>query len=277
MVKKKAAKKKSTSKASAKKKSPVHVLVTGGGKGIGAAISEAFAALGARVTIVGRDKAALSKHIANIKKKKKAASLFATTCDVTSEKSVAKAFAEARKKFGPIKILVNNAGGADTAPFIMTSSELWDAMIAQNLKGAFLCAKEVLAEMLVGNFGRIINISSTAGLDGFPYVSAYCAAKHGLVGMTRALSVELYGSPVTVNAICPGFTETDMFKKSLDIAAKKTGRSKVEIRDEFRRMNPHGQLVKPKEIADAVLWLCLPDQDELNGKSVVLPGGDVIN
>lgn len=270
-------KKKKAAKKKAQKKNPVHVLITGGGKGIGAAISEAFASLGARVTIVGRDAKALSGHISRVKKKKSSVKMFAVKCDVTDENEVAKAFDKARAHFGPIQILVNNAGGTDTAPLGRTTTELWDEMLSQNLTSAFICSREVLGEMLAQSFGRIINISSTAGLTGFPYVAAYCAAKHGVVGLTRALSTELDGSQVTVNAVCPGFTETDMFKRALETAAKATGRSKTEIRNEFKAMNPMGELVKPGDVAEAVLWLCLPDQDLMSGKSVILPGGDVID
>ncbi len=230
-----------------------HAVVTGGGTGIGAAVAEALAGQGAKVTLMGRTVARLQAEVARI-----SGAGQACAADVTDPSSVSAAFARGVETFGPVDILVNNAGVAKSAPFGRTDLELWHEMLAVNLTGVYLCCREALPPMLKNGFGRIVNIASTAGLTGYAYTSAYCAAKHGVVGLTRSLALETAKSSVTVNVVCPGYTETDMLKRTVENIMKKTGRSEAEARAEIVKGCPQGRLVTPQEVANAVLWLCLP-------------------
>jgi NAD(P)-dependent dehydrogenase (short-subunit alcohol dehydrogenase family) len=173
-------------------------------------------------------------------------------------------------------VLVNNAGAAESAPFSRTDVDLLERMLAVNVKGAFLCTQAVLPAMLAAKYGRIVNIASTAGLTGYAYVSAYVAAKHALVGFTRALALETAKSGVTVNAVCPGFTDTDLVARSVQTIAAKTGRSPDEARAELAKTNPMGRLVTPQEVAAAVGFLCLPDAAAVTGQAIVVAGGEVM-
>lgn len=246
-----------------------HAVVTGGGSGIGFAIARALAGAGARVTLIGRDRARLDRAAAGL------AAAQAIAADVSDDDAVAAAFRRAADEFGPPAILVNNAGQAESAPFHRTDPALWQRMIAVNLTGAYLCCRAVLPAMLAQDYGRIVNIASTAGLKGYAYVTAYCAAKHGLVGLTRALAMETARTGVTVNAVCPGYTDTDMVAESVGRIVAKTGRSAEQARAELARGNPQGRLVEPREVAAAVLFLCGPDAAAMTGQAIAVAGGEV--
>ena len=196
--------------------------------------------------------------------------------DVTDPESVKKAFESARGRFGEIAILVNNAGQAASAPFLKTDAALWRKMMAVNLDGTFHCTQAALAGMLAAGWGRIINIASTAGLTGYGYVTAYCAAKHGVVGLTRALAVEVATKGVTVNAVCPGFTDTDIVKEAVANIVAKTGRTAEQAQAELASRNPQKRLVRPEEVANAVAWLCLPGSEAITGQAIAVAGGELM-
>jgi NAD(P)-dependent dehydrogenase (short-subunit alcohol dehydrogenase family) len=245
-----------------------HALVTGGGSGIGAAVASRLAEAGARVTVLGRDVEKLARQAERI-------GAFAVAADVTDEGAVEAAFTQAVERFGPVAILVNNAGAAPSAPFLKTSRAQWDGALAVNLTGAFLCAKAALPGMTAAGWGRVVNVASTAGLKGYAYVAAYCAAKHGLVGLTRALAQEVAKTGVTVNAVCPGFTDTDLVARSVETITAKTGRSAEDARAALAASNPQGRLITTDEVASAVVWLCLPDSGAVNGAALPVAGGEV--
>jgi NAD(P)-dependent dehydrogenase (short-subunit alcohol dehydrogenase family) len=245
----------------------LHALVTGGGSGIGAATARRLSRAGARVTVLGRDRTKLDAVAGEVG--------VAVAADVADAAAVAAAFAEARDRHGPIDILVNNAGAARSAPFKATTPELWAEMLGVNLTGAYLCAREVLPAMAERGFGRVVNVASTAGLKGYAYVSAYVAAKHGLVGLTRALAVEYAKTGVAVSAVCPGFTDTDLVARSVETIAAKTGRSPDAARAELAAANPQGRLITPDEVASAIAWLCLPENGAANGAILPVAGGEV--
>ena len=194
---------------------------------------------------------------------------------MSDESQVHSAFDEARAARGPLAILVNNAGQAESAPFARTSLELWQRMLAVNLTGSFLCAQAALPDMLAAGHGRIVNIASTAGQRGYAYVAAYVAAKHGVIGLTRALALEVAKKGVTVNAVCPGYTETDILRESIANVVAKTGRSEAEARAGFAAGNPQGRIVQPGQVADAVRWLCGDAAAAITGQSISVSGGEV--
>jgi NAD(P)-dependent dehydrogenase (short-subunit alcohol dehydrogenase family) len=200
----------------------------------------------------------------------------AIRCDVTNEVDVGAAFAEARQTFGPVAILINNAGAADSAPFLRTSLELFQRMLDVNLIGTFLCSRAALPDMLEAGFGRIVNVASIAGLKGAAYVSAYCAAKHGVVGLTRALALETATKGITVNAVCPSYTDTDMVRDAIANIAQKTGRNTEQAEAELVGKNPQGRLIRPEEVAATVLWLCAPGTDAITGQAIAVAGGEVM-
>lgn len=247
-----------------------HAVVTGGGRGIGAAIAEALAREGARITLMGRDEAQLNEKVQTLPVAQ------AVRCDVTAETSVAAAFAQAAHAFGPVTILVNNAGAAESAPLVRTSLELFRRMLDVNLIGTFLCSRAALPEMVEAGFGRIVNVASVAGLKGAAYVSAYCAAKHGVVGLTRALAVETAKKGITVNAVCPSYTDTDMARHAIANIMEKTGRSAAEAEAELVKKNPQGRLIRPEEVAATVLWLCAPGAEAVTGQAIAVAGGEVM-
>jgi NAD(P)-dependent dehydrogenase (short-subunit alcohol dehydrogenase family) len=246
-----------------------HALVTGGGRGIGAAISEALAGAGARVTLLGRTAAELARAAARMP------GAMAVTADVTDAAAVERAFGQARRAAGEISILVNNAGLAKSRAMAKSDAAFWRDVLAVNLDGAYHCTRAALPAMLAANRGRIVNVSSTAGLRGYAYCTAYCAAKHGVVGLTRALALEVAKTGITVNAVCPGYTDTGVVRDAIRNISEKTARSESDARESLVSFNPQQRLVRPEEVANAVLWLCLPGSESMNGQSLAIAGGEV--
>lgn len=250
-----------------------HVFITGAAQGIGAAIAETLAAQGAVLTLAGRRQPVLETLAQRLQAVTRCA---VVTLDVSDAEAVAQGFAQARAALGPIAMLVNNAGQAESAPFGKTSPELWQRMLDVNLTGTFLCTQAALPDMLAARAGRIVNIASTAGQRGYAYVAAYVAAKHGLIGLTRALALELAQKGITVNAVCPGYTETEILRQSINNVMAKTGRSEDEARAEFAQSNPQRRMVQPQEVADAVQWLCSDAAASITGQSISVSGGEVM-
>jgi NAD(P)-dependent dehydrogenase (short-subunit alcohol dehydrogenase family) len=248
-----------------------HALVSGGGQGIGAAVARALVAQGSSVTLLGRRLAPLQQQAAADPER-----MHAVAADVTDPDHLAAAFGAARQRFGPVTILVNNAGQAESAPLERTSLELWQRMIAVNLTGTMLAAQLALPDMRTAGWGRIVNVASTAGLAGYAYVSAYCAAKHGVVGFTRALALEMAKTGITVNAVCPGYTETELLQDSIANVVAKTGRTEAQARAGFAASNPQGRLVQPDEVADAVRWLCGRGAAAITGQAIAVCGGELM-
>ena len=250
-----------------------HAVVTGGGRGIGAAIAHALAQQGATLTLMGRNAQRLEEQVHGLEEY---SSVRSVVVDVVDPDSVAAAFARAADVFGPIHVLVNNAGAVATASFGKTEPELWNDMLAVNLTGTYLCCRQVVSGMLQRGYGRVVNIASTAGLTGYAYVTAYCAAKHGVVGLTRALAMETARSNVTVNAVCPGYTETDIVRNAVVNIVAKTGKTEDEARAALTSRNPQQRLVRPEEVANAVLWLCLPGSEAITGQAIAVAGGEIL-
>jgi NAD(P)-dependent dehydrogenase (short-subunit alcohol dehydrogenase family) len=252
-----------------------HAIVTGGGRGIGKAIAAELARLGANVTLMGRDAAVLETAAAEIRNAS-GVKASAIAADLSKPDQIETAFKSATERLGDASILVNNAGVAYSAPFLRTSLDKWNEVLAIDLTSAFLCTQQVLKPMMTAGYGRIVNVSSTSGLTGCAYVVAYCAAKHGMIGMTRALAMEVAKSGVTVNAVCPGFTDTDIVSRSVDNIVAKTGRTPEQALGELVAHNPQGRLIQPQEVAEAVGWLCLPGSRSMTGQSIAIAGGELM-
>jgi NAD(P)-dependent dehydrogenase (short-subunit alcohol dehydrogenase family) len=252
-----------------------HAVVTGATRGIGVAITATLARLGADVTLMSRTASALGEQVAALQQSC-AGRAQGITVDIARPESVTRAFAEASAQFGTPHILVNNAGIAVAAPITKLDLSTWQEVIDVDLTGAFLCIREVVREMARGDYGRIVNVASTAGLTGYPYVTAYCAAKHGLIGLTRALARELARTAVTVNAVCPGYTDTDIVAGAITNIVAKTGRSPEQALHELAAHNPQARLVTPQEVADTVAWLCSPSSSAITGQSIVVAGGELM-
>lgn len=248
-----------------------HVVITGAARGIGAAIAHALAGTGAKLSLVGRTRESLDKVAAQLRTE-----TFVAVADVTDGAAVQSAFAQAKDRFGPVTILVNNAGQARSAPLHVGDESLWNEMLAVNLGSVYRCIRCVLPDMLQADRGRIINVASTAGLTGYPYVTAYCAAKHGVIGLTRALAIELARKNITVNAVCPGYTDTDLSRDAIAAIQKKTGRSEADVRAVFTAHNPQGRMVSSEEVAQTVLWLCANDVGSITGQSIAVAGGELM-
>jgi NAD(P)-dependent dehydrogenase (short-subunit alcohol dehydrogenase family) len=250
-----------------------HALVTGGAGGIGAAIAGVLAEAGVNLTLLGRDQKKL-EHQA--KKLQELVKVQIEVADITDAVAVKQAFESSSRALGAMSILVNNAGQAQSQPFLKTDLALWHTMLEVNLTGTFLCMQAALPFLLEAGWGRIVNVSSTAGLVGYPYVAAYSAAKHGVIGLTRSVALEVARKNITVNAVCPGYTETDMVQETLANIMQKTGRSESEARAELIKLNPQGRMVSPLEVAQTVLWLCQPGSGAITGQAISISGGEVM-
>ena len=246
-----------------------HALVTGGGRGIGAAIAKALSADGATVTIVGRDREALRARV------DEGLACDWEACDVTDAEALGAACRTLADRRGPIDILVSNAGAAFSAPFAKTRDDDFRRMLELNLMGPVHGVRAVLPGMTERGWGRVVTVASTAALKGYAYVTAYSAAKHAVLGFTRALALETARSGVTVNCVCPGFTDTDLVAGSVDLIMQKSGRSADQVREEFTRANPQGRLVEPREVASAVSWLCSPAAGSVTGVALTVAGGEI--
>jgi NAD(P)-dependent dehydrogenase (short-subunit alcohol dehydrogenase family) len=249
-----------------------HALVTGASRGIGAAIAAALVADGVRVSLLGRDAGNLQRVCEALGGADRA---FPIVADVTDPESVQSAFAAARARFGAVHVLVNNAGQAASAKFADTDEALWNRLIGVNLTGTYLATRQAVPDMLSAGFGRIVNIASIAGLRGAAYISAYATSKHAVIGLTRSLALEYATRNITVNAVCPGFVDTDMVKNAIANIKRKTGRSDSEALAALIATNPQQRLVEPREVADTVMWLCRPGSESVTGQSIILAGGEV--
>lgn len=250
-----------------------HALVTGGTRGIGLAIAKSLLEQGAKVTIVSRKLSSLQEVVSKLRDY---GDVNGVELDVTDSAAVPVAFCSAVNHFGPVSILINNAGKAASAPFMKTDLALFNSMVSANLTSVFVCTQAVLPGMLEAKWGRIINISSTAGLAGYKYISAYCAAKHAVIGLTRSLALEVAQKGITVNAVCPGYTETDLVQEAIANIVQKTGRTKEQARAELAVNNPQGRMVQAEEVANAVTWLSMPASCAINGAAIPVDGGELL-
>lgn len=250
-----------------------HALVTGGGSGIGLAIARRLAALGASLTLVGRT---LDRLEAAAVALRESTACDALQADVGDGEAVRRAFEALDARGHALRILINNAGAAKSAKFADTDAVLWEEMLRINLSGAYHCIRAALPRLVAAGGGRVVTVASTAGLIGYPYVSAYCAAKHGVIGLTRALAAEYALRGVTINAVCPGYTDTDMTQRTVANIVAKTGRTADEARAALAVHNPQQRLVTPDEVAATVAWLCLPEAAAINGQAISVSGGEVM-
>jgi NAD(P)-dependent dehydrogenase (short-subunit alcohol dehydrogenase family) len=245
-----------------------HAVVTGASRGIGAAIARALASQGAKLTLLGRNRDSLDKLAAELNGRTETCVVVA---DVTDGSALQAAFASGKERFGAVTILVNNAGQARSAPLHTAPDSLWDEMLDVNLGGVYRCIRCALPDMLQAGRGRIVNIASTAGLTGYAYVTAYAAAKHAVIGLTRSLAIELARKNITVNAVCPGYSDTDMVRDAVANIQAKTGRDEASARAALTACNPQGRLIAP-----TVLWLCSSGAGSITGQSIAVAGGELM-
>ena len=246
-------------------------MITGGGRGIGRAIALAFARDGARIAVAGRTIEPLQEVASEIGN-----GSIALVCDVSDPESVTRMFTEIRERFGDPDILVNNAGIAESATLVNTTDELWRRHLAINLSGTFYCTRAALPTMLKNGWGRVINIASIAGKTGAPYIAAYSASKHGVLGLTRSVALEVATSGVTVNAICPGYVDTDMVTRGVERITTKTGRSAEEALETLKKMSPQNRLVTAEEVGAVALLLASDEGRGINGQAINIDGGTVL-
>ncbi len=251
-----------------------HAIVTGGSRGIGAAVASELVLRGAKVTIMGRDRETLESQAATMRGEV-GVTVAVEECDVADSRSVSRAFAAATAALGPAFVLVNNAGIAKSRSFTKLTREVWDETIAVNLTGTYLCSSEVLPAMIAAGEGRIVNVSSTAGLKGYRTMSAYCASKHGVIGLTRALALETAKHGITVNAVCPGYAATDLTANAIDSIVANTGKSPEEAKALVTATIPRGSLITPEEVASTVVWLCSPSASGVSGTALPIAGGEL--
>jgi NAD(P)-dependent dehydrogenase (short-subunit alcohol dehydrogenase family) len=244
-------------------------LVTGGARGIGRAVAERLAREGARVVVAGRDRAALDEVA-------RAIDGVALAVDLEDRAAIAEALGALARDVGAVHLLVNNAGVSDSAPLERTTDAVWDKAVALNATAPFLLARALVPAMIADGFGRVVMIASNAGLTGYAYTSAYVASKHAVVGLARALAAELAKTPVTVNAVCPGFVDTEMTAASIARIAEKTGRSAAASRAALEAMSPQRRLIAPEEVAHAVAMLCSEAARGINGQTIAIDGGQVM-
>ena len=255
---------------------PQRVLVTGATRGIGAAIAQALAGAGWHVTLAGRSRAALEEVRVTLPVTE-GLTHDCVELDVTDAASVARAFTEVHARGGALQALVNNAGAVETGPLARLAHETWDRMLAVNLTGVFLCTQAALPPMLAARAGRIVNIASSAGQKGYAYCTAYAAAKHGVLGMTRSLALEVAAQGLSVNAVCPGYTDTAIVRDGVARIVAATGRSEADAMSTFSQSSPLQRLVRPDEVAATVRWLCTDAPAAFTGQAMSVSGGEVMN
>lgn len=247
-------------------------LITGGGRGIGRAIALTFARHGARIAVAARSAEQVQQVAGEI-----AGDAIALVCDVADPESVTRMFSELRERFGEADILVNNAGVAESATLVNTTDELWHRHLSINLSGAFYCTRAAMPAMLKNRWGRVINVASIAGKTGAPYIAAYSASKHGVLGLTRSIAQEVATMGVTVNAICPGYVDTEMVSRGVEQITRKTGRTAEEALDSLKKMSPQNRLVTPEEVAAVALLLASDEGRGINGQGINVDGGSVLS
>jgi 3-hydroxybutyrate dehydrogenase len=251
-------------------------LITGGGRGIGRAIALAFAGEGAQVAVAARTLEQVQQVASEIAEQFSATAL-PVVCDVSDVASVEKLFKDIIERFGRgPDIMVNNAGIAESAPLTKTDDELWHRHLAINLSGTFYCTRAALPQMIAGGWGRVINIASIAGKIGAPYIAAYSASKHGVLGLTRSAALEVAAKGITVNAICPGYVDTDMTSRGIDNITKKTGLSADQAMESLKKMSPQNRIIEPEEVAALALLLASEEGRGINGQAINVDGGSVL-